>query len=447
MAHSEASAVDLPMGPQAPSRTIRPTCTQPDDRPVFVADRPPAAGTETTTSAALGGLQGPLAIEVPATALTDSATDFWQRMLIAGTAMVLVGLVGRWWLMHTRSRASARVFAGWGRYPLETLSLAIEQTADSVLITDRNGVIEYVNPAFEQMTGFTRAEVIGATPRILRSGVQPPSYYDKLWSTIKAGQTFQTTLTNRRHDGELYEEDQTITPIRDMSGEISHFVSTGRDVTQRKRTQEALKRLNQQLEREAARVANILHDEAAQFLTAAHITLSTVAHDVGPRLRERLSEVRAHLNQVEERLREISHELHPRIVVDLGLVDAVKFLASSFSRRTGVNVSVAATVTHRHGTPTETILYRFVQEALNNVNRHARASSVTIEVIDDANCARCVVQDDGVGFDSTPFKAGTQDGFGLKLMQDRIEALGGTLSIKSVPGGGTELRASVPVEF
>src|SRR5919106_199143 len=89
---------------------------------------------------------------------------------------------------------------------LEKLSLAIEQTADSVLITDHQGVIEYVNPAFEAMTGYTREQIIGQTPRMLRSGVQTREFYQRLWDTILSGRTFRSIVTNRRQDGTLFDE-------------------------------------------------------------------------------------------------------------------------------------------------------------------------------------------------------------------------------------------------
>jgi len=121
---------------------------------------------------------------------------------------------------------------------LERLSAAVQQTADAVLITDRTGVIEYVNPAFERTTGYSSAEAVGQTPRVLRSGRQSPAYYDLLWSTILKGEPFHGSPTNRRKDGTLYDAEQTITPIRGSSGEITHFVSLIRDMTERNRIEE-----------------------------------------------------------------------------------------------------------------------------------------------------------------------------------------------------------------
>ena len=123
---------------------------------------------------------------------------------------------------------------------MHKLSSAIEQAADAVTITDRNGVIEYVNPAFAHMTGYTQAEVIGQKPRLVKSGKQGAAFYDKLWQTILAGQVFSEVFINRHKNGSLYYEEKTITPLKDSDGRVTHFVATGKDVTERMQTQERL---------------------------------------------------------------------------------------------------------------------------------------------------------------------------------------------------------------
>ncbi len=118
------------------------------------------------------------------------------------------------------------------------LSRAMEQTADSVVITDREGLIGYVNPAFEATTGFTREDAIGKTPRILKSGKHDSDFYRKLWDEILAGKDFRDTLLNRKKTGETYWAEQTITPIKDQQGAITHFVSVLKDVTAQRKRQE-----------------------------------------------------------------------------------------------------------------------------------------------------------------------------------------------------------------
>ena len=118
------------------------------------------------------------------------------------------------------------------------LSEAVERTADSVFITDLKGRIEYVNAAFEATTGYTREEALGQTPRILKSGLLDKAYYHRLWSTIHAGNVFAGTVINRKKNGEIYHAEQTVTPVREEAGNLSHFVSVVKDVTELKKAKE-----------------------------------------------------------------------------------------------------------------------------------------------------------------------------------------------------------------
>ncbi len=124
------------------------------------------------------------------------------------------------------------------------LSAALESAADATVITDNRGVIEWVNPAFTTLTGYSPEEAIGRNPReILKSGYHDEAFYRGLWTTILAGHTWRGELINRRKDGTLFTEEQTITPVRGARGEIRHFIAIKHDITERKRAEEELKQL------------------------------------------------------------------------------------------------------------------------------------------------------------------------------------------------------------
>jgi PAS domain S-box-containing protein len=120
------------------------------------------------------------------------------------------------------------------------LVTAIEQSAEGVVITSTTGDIEYVNPAFSRITGYSREEVLGRNPRILKSGKQELALYQQLWATILNGQTWHGELINRRKDGSLYTEEMNIAPVRTPGGEITHFIATKLDVTARKQLEQQL---------------------------------------------------------------------------------------------------------------------------------------------------------------------------------------------------------------
>ncbi len=111
------------------------------------------------------------------------------------------------------------------------LVTAIEQTQESIIITDRKGIIEYINPAFSQITGYQREEAIGQNPRILQSGQHDQGFYRKLWAAINSGQSWKGRLINRKKNGKLYTETATISPVKDITGEITNFVAVKRDIT------------------------------------------------------------------------------------------------------------------------------------------------------------------------------------------------------------------------
>lgn len=131
---------------------------------------------------------------------------------------------------------------------LRKLSLAVEHTADSIFITDPNGRIEYVNPAFEHLSGFSAQEAVGRTASLVKYERNSPEYFQRMWAILLSGEVFRDTVVNRRKDGSLFYEEKTITPLAGADGQISHFVSTGRDVTDRVRAEEARARLTTILE-------------------------------------------------------------------------------------------------------------------------------------------------------------------------------------------------------
>lgn len=330
----------------------------------------------------------------------------------------------------------------------DTLTRALEQAAVTIVITNREGVIEYVNPAFERVTGYSRAMAIGRTPRVLRSGIQTPEFYDKLWATILSGQTFKAVVTNRRHDGRLFDQEQTISPIRDANGDISHFLSIGSDVTTERRA--GSERLHKQLETEAMRVASQLHDEVGQFLALAHMTLADVGRTLPPDVNERLQEARRYLDHVENRLREVARGVQPRVVADLGLIEAIRFLAKGSEQRLGVPVTVTIPGDLQCPASIETLLYRVTQDTLLQVAYQEGVTGVSVVITRAVHGRRqsdmtvnCTITSDGaqwqIGSDDVPTPVG------LTTLLQRVEAAGGTLTVEPKPGRGTEVRAVFPV--
>ena len=172
---------------------------------------------------------------------------------------------------------------------LRLQSSALESAANAMMITDREGCITWVNPAFTRLTGYVPDEVLGQNPRLLKSGVHSDSLYRDLWETILSGQVWHGEIVNRRKDGGLYREEMTITPVLDEHGEIGHFIAVKQDITERKRAEETAREAQQQLaeqqQREKEHVEGELEKVREELVRTTRLAAigqisGSIAHDL-----------------------------------------------------------------------------------------------------------------------------------------------------------------------
>jgi len=204
----------------------------------------------------------------------------------------------------------------------------------------------------------------------------------------------------------------------------------------------AWRHINETLEAEIKRIAYALHDESGQLLVSVHLQLAQLARAV-PAAESGVRACQTLLDQAERQLRDLSHELRPMVLDDLGWLPAIEFLATAVAARARVPVDVRSSVTRRLPAAVEIALYRVVQEALTNAARHARASRILVEIGAEHGSLQCVIGDDGVGF---AVDAAALQGLGLKSMRERLGALGGALQVVSAPGCGAQIRFEVPLD-
>ncbi len=204
----------------------------------------------------------------------------------------------------------------------------------------------------------------------------------------------------------------------------------------------ALRHTGEMLEAQLKRIASALHDDAGQLVALIQIRLAEALSQVPEHCASSFAEVHELLGQLETQLRHFSHELRPTILDDCGLVPAIELLIEGFSRRTGIRVGFTSSLESRVDSAAEVALYRAVQEALINAGRYSGATLVRICVRTAGPWVRCVIQDNGAGFD---MGAKGKGGLGLIGMRERVEGLEGRLAIQSQPGRGTELAISLPV--
>jgi PAS domain S-box-containing protein len=328
-----------------------------------------------------------------------------------------------------------------------------ENARDPIYVHDLDGKYTSVNRAAERLTGHTREELLGRN----FSDFIAPAYLKEVRENLcrKLGQDRETA-----YEVEVIAKDGRYIPVEVSSRLIYEndvaigVQGTARDVTERRRAQEKLRtyarRLMQAQEAERQRIARELHDQIGQILTAAQINLHTVLRVCDtPEAADRVKESIRVLDEALDQVRDLSLDLRPSLLDDLGLVPALRWYAARQAQRTGVRVDVV-TELHDHlrfPRELETAFFRIVQEALTNVARHAKASRVCVKLLRDQANLVLKIRDDGVGFDVNALRerAPSAATLGLQGMEERAHAVGGKFEIESSPLGGTEIRCRYPI--
>ncbi len=212
-----------------------------------------------------------------------------------------------------------------------------------------------------------------------------------------------------------------------------------------KQSNVALTRLYEVFEDEAKRIAHRLHDESAQVLAVIYMELAEIAKSATVDTARRLGGVVLHLDEVSSQLRDLSHELRPLILDQLGLVPALRTLIDGIGKRSQLNIAIGGSTEGRLSPELETVMYRAVQEALTNTCRHACATQADVLVWRDEKSVHCAVSDNGRGFKMDSGAMALSQGLGLVGIRERTMALGGSCTLTSQPGHGTTVQVTIPL--
>jgi two-component system, OmpR family, sensor histidine kinase VicK len=336
----------------------------------------------------------------------------------------------------------------------------MDSLGDTVVITSKKGVIEYVNPAFEKITGYSKKEVLGKTPAILNSGKHNNNFYQNLWKTILSGKTFKGTFTNKKKDGSLYYTEETITPVKDTEGNIQRFVSVGKDATIRKAIEKrkdnlisfashelktpltSLKIYIDLLKKKFDRLDKV---KAVRYLSK----IDTKANELNNLINDYLDLNRLKAGQLQLNIEKVNADLLvDQLVEDLGQMYPKSFIVveGSFGKEIPLDK------------------FRF-QQVVNNLVINAikyspKNSQIVVKKDLKNNQAHFSVKDNGIGItkkdQSKLFRSFFRSqfvqkenipgsGLGLSLTQEIIKLHKGKIILKSAPKEGTVVTVSLPL--
>ena len=365
---------------------------------------------------------------------------------------------------------------------LQVRGAALEAAADMIVITDRDGTIEYANQAFSVQTGYSKEEVVGRNPRILKSDRQDPAYYKDLWDTIAAGRVWNGTLANRRKDGSEYPEEMTITPVPGADGEIARFIAIKRDISQRIRAdkERAVRRRLDARNRELHRV----NEAKSQFLSTVSHELKTPLTSVMAFTDLLVRNRQGNLTSRQKGQLEVIHRNSRRLsdlikdLLDVSRIDGgrLSLKRADFDARRLVEDVTGdfAPILREKGQTLETSvpdgdlrmcgdqsrLAQVISNLLSNASKYSpERSEIQLAVRAEAGMLHLEIRDRGVGIDDedmervfTPFfradnewtRSASGTGLGLVITKAIVDEHGGNISIDSTPGTGTRVHVSIP---
>lgn len=333
---------------------------------------------------------------------------------------------------------------------LKLLESVITNTSDYVMITEADPFdlqgpkIVYVNEAFTKMTGYTAAEVIGKTPKILQGLKSDKRQIKDLSESIKKWETKEITIINYKKNGEEFFNNMTMSPVADEAGNYTHWIAVGRDVTASKKLdQEITKAIINAQEQERSQIGAELHDNVNQILAGVLLNLGMTKGKSLVSQKGWIEKSVTYVHMAIDEIRNLSHRLTPASFEDNSFEEVLKELLKSININNQYLIKFKMEdVKQIHmDNDIQLNLYRILQEQLNNIMKYSKATVIEISLALVNNILHFRIYDNGVGFDIKNCKRG----IGLNNIKKRTELFSGLFSLQSSPGNGCEITIEIPL--
>lgn len=345
----------------------------------------------------------------------------------------------------------------------QTYRALFENAGDAIFLTDMEGRIIKANQKAADLLGFSQQELLSLSifdVTALDDRLMVKRFREKLLNGEQVPNFIRRYV---KHSGEIMPTENNLVLVRDALGSPKFFQNIARDITERLHAERAqaqlldeIKQSNEQMrslalqlqevqESERKELAVELHDRVGQNLTGLNLNLKILQNqlqsDHQPELQKRLDDSLQMVEETTHKIRDVMADLNPPVLDEYGLSAAVKWFGGEFASKTGISMHVSADKFEpRLPSSVEKILFRLVQESLNNVAKHAQASHVTISLKSSKDSVSLMIKDNGLGFDPLAVREPTlQPHWGLLSMQQRASSIGATLVIDSTPGAGTRV--------
>lgn len=335
-------------------------------------------------------------------------------------------------------------------HQLKLFESVITNTTDSVMITeaesfDKHGpVIIYVNKAFTKMTGYSSAEVIGKTPRILQGSKSDKKELQQFGEKMSRWEACEITVINYKKNGGEFYNNISVSPVADQKGWFTHWIAIERDVTESvKKDQEITKAIINAQEQERSQIGGELHDNVNQILAGVLLNLGMTKGKPLAEQNEWIDKSLEYVYMAISEIRKLSHRLAPVSIDDNSLKETFEALLKSINinQQYKIKFSIKDVDQIQIIGDIQLNLYRILQEQLNNIIKYSKASMIEVSLLLAENAIQLRIYDNGIGFNTK----NSRKGIGLNNIKKRAELFSGNFNVKSSPGNGCEINVEIPL--